>query len=346
MAINASAFVDNILAEAREMGEALKDEMNLVAETVENQLYQMLVDISKKEALLGRDIDTFNKTLNDNLKPIRTKLNRLSQWKANNLDLGVDLLRASVAQGKVDKQDEISKAIATFSATYLPVGNAAVKAYDAALTLAEGRILAPAMESAIWQRDRERLLADAQRSRGDFMATFAARGFPLPPGAAAHAIRLFDAELHGKIAVQSRDVAIKQAELLLDNARIGVEKLVQIQQTGVALIGDYLKSYLMVTNSEQEIEKLILEKTVQLWGLQKEIFDAERGVEEYYADQILKFTGTKIDTALKMADLGQRSRQDVANTLQQQMRALGDMSSAAYNSVHASAGVSAVGETD
>ena len=178
------------------------------------------------------------------------------------------------------------------------------------------------------------------------MATFAARGFPLPPGAAAHAIRLFDAELHGKIAVQSRDVAIKQAELLLDNARIGVEKLVQIQQTGVALIGDYLKSYLMVTNSEQEIEKLILEKTVQLWGLQKEIFDAERGVEEYYADQILKFTGTKIDTALKMTDLGQRARQDVANTLQQQMRALGDMSSAAYNSVHASASVSAVGETD
>lgn len=346
MAINASAFVDNIIARSQMLGEELKSGMNDVANQLEKTLQNFLRSIDLKESAFDKDVINFNDTLNKNLKPIREKIGSLSSWKRGTLDIGVDLLRESVSQKKINKQEEIGNAIATFSAQYLPVESAAVKAYEVAIELATGKILSPAMEAAIWQRDRERLLIDAQRSRGDFMATFAARGFPLPPGAAAHAIRLFDADLHGKIAAQSREVSIKQAELLMENARIGVEKLVQIQQSGVSLIGDYLKTYLTVTNSEQEIEKLILDKTFQLWGLQKEVFDAERGIEEYYAEQILKFTGTKIDTALKLTDWGQKARQDVANTMQQQLRALGDMSSAAYNAVHASASVSAVGETD
>ncbi len=64
------------------------------------------------------------------------------------------------------------------------------------------------VEDQIWQRDRSRVLEDVNRVRDATLATFASRGFPLPPGAAAHTIHLAQSEASNKIAQQSRDVAI------------------------------------------------------------------------------------------------------------------------------------------
>ena len=76
------------------------------------------------------------------------------------------------------------------------------------------------VEDQIWQRDRSRVLADVNRTRDEVMSTFAARGFPLPPGAAAHAVRLAQADANDKIAMQSRDVAIKHVDILIENSRV------------------------------------------------------------------------------------------------------------------------------
>lgn len=45
------------------------------------------------------------------------------------------------------------------------------------------------VENQIWQRDRSRVLEDVARARDDVLATFASRGFPLPPGSSGRSER-------------------------------------------------------------------------------------------------------------------------------------------------------------
>lgn len=346
MAVNASAFVDNVISEARLLGEALTEDMNKLADQTEKQLFDMLKQIEDRNKAFETDLDNFSRVLNANMRPVWDNLFALERWEAYHITEGVESLRENTIAKREDKAKILAAEIARFTEEHFPIKGAALKAYSTAVEMIEGKILVPAVENAIWQRDRDRLLIDGRRSRGDFLATFAARGFPLPPGVATHALYLFDADMNSKIAQQSRDVAIKQAETLMENFKSGVDKLVQIQQAGVSMVGDYLKSYLLLVNSEQDLEKFWVDKAFQVWELKKQIIDTRIGVEETYNEQWLKFQASKTDVAVRMSDLEQRGRQDVAQTFQRQMEALGNMASSAYNAIHASASVSAVGETD
>ena len=100
------------------------------------------------------------------------------------------------------------------------------------------------VENQIWQRDRSRVLEDVNRARDDVLSTFAARGFPLPPGAAAHTVRLAEAEANNKIAQQSRDVAIKHVEILIENIKFAVQNALDYRIKGIQAAVDYIKVHL------------------------------------------------------------------------------------------------------
>ena len=90
--------------------------------------------------------------------------------------------------------------------------------------LAGGTAIPADVEAQLWQRDRSRLLMDAQRATEDTVDSWASRGFPLPPGAAVNARLTIQRDVQGKIAESSRERAIKNADIIIENIRIGLQQ--------------------------------------------------------------------------------------------------------------------------
>lgn len=346
MAVNATGFVDNILVRSQELGKSLIVQMNAALKNADAQMNDNMRQVLWKNRTLDNDLASFAHTLNKNVEPMYISLLELKGYEAAVLDESVSGIYGRVSDRKDKKAAQLEEEISLFLAKHFPMGNVLEKALATTIKLTEEQILKPEIENAIWQRDRARVLVDVRRGRDDILATFAARGFPLPPGAAAHMMRLTEGDAQTKIAQQSRDIAIKHVDMLLENLRIGAERLVQIQQAGISMLSDYLKSYLVLVDSDKDIEKMYVERSFELHRLKMQNIEVAMKLEGFYADQWLKFMGSKMDAMLRMSNDETQMRSDILETYSQQFRALGDMASSAYNAVHASASVSAVGETD
>lgn len=96
--------------------------------------------------------------------------------------------------------------------------------------LATGTGLPADIEAAMWQRDVDRLNDDATKQFDEAANTWAMRGFMLPPGALIAAGLGVQRDLADRVAAQSRDVAIKQADLIQKNRQFAVDEGVKLAQ--------------------------------------------------------------------------------------------------------------------
>lgn len=90
--------------------------------------------------------------------------------------------------------------------------------------------LAPAVEQAIWDRDRAREIVASQRKIGESIRTFAMRGFTKPPGALNLDIQQALQDSQGVVSSASRDIMVKQAELEQSNRRFAFETAWKVEE--------------------------------------------------------------------------------------------------------------------
>lgn len=257
---------------------------------------------------------------------------------------GVDGALYDSAYGKIIT--DLSGKFAGFFAEYFP--NECDYLQEAQAKLCEmldgGSGIPAHVENQIWQRDRSRVLEDVSRARDDVLATFAARGFPLPPGAAAHTMRLAEVDANNKIAQQSRDVAIKHVDILIENIKFAVQQALDYRIKGIAAAGDYIK--VLALGPE-----IAMKLATSAAGAQAQLISA---ASQYYRNRIaveeLKLDAAKFNAAARneagMNDVREFSNRLRARveTLSAAARAAGDQAAAALNAVHASAQVAVQGE--
>ena len=201
------------------------------------------------------------------------------------------------------------------------------------------------VENQIWQRDRSRVLEDVSRARDDVLATFAARGFPLPPGAAAHTMRLAEVDANNKIAQQSRDVAIKHVEILIENIKFAVQQALDYRVKGIQAAGDYIKTLALGPEIAMKLATSAAGAQAQLISAASQYYRNRIAVEELRLD-VAKFNADARNEAgiNDVREFSQRLKAR-ADTLSAAARAAGDQAAAALNAVHASAQVAVQGET-
>ena len=201
------------------------------------------------------------------------------------------------------------------------------------------------VEDQIWQRDRTRVLTDVNRVRDETLATFASRGFPLPPGAATHVIHMAQFEANNKIAQQSRDVAIKHVEILLENLRFAIQNALDYRVKGIRAAGDYIKTIALGP-------EIAMKLATSAAGAQAQLINA---ASSYYRNRIaveeLKLEVEKFNAGT-MNEIGMTELREFSNRLNARAgvlasaaKAAGDQAASALNAVHASAGVAVQGET-
>lgn len=125
-----------------------------------------------------------------------------------------------------------------------PYWNAALGWLERALTQG-GTGLNVDIERALWERDRGRFLGQNEQARQEALATWANRGFDLPPGALANQLHSLDLEAGRQLAAQSRDIAIKSFEAELENARFAVQQTLELRLRSIAAAGEYIRTLIL-----------------------------------------------------------------------------------------------------
>lgn len=95
--------------------------------------------------------------------------------------------------------------------------------------LAGGTGLPAQIEQAIWGRAREREIISSLAEEEDVTRKSEALGFALPPGVLADQIRVIRLDRLNKQSALSRDIAIKQAEMEVENLRTTITAGMQLE---------------------------------------------------------------------------------------------------------------------
>ena len=258
---------------------------------------------------------------------------------------GVDGALYDSAYGKIIT--DLSGKFAGFFAEYFPnecdyLQEAQVKLCE----MLEGGSGIPAhIENQIWQRDRSRVLEDVSRARDDVLATFAARGFPLPPGAAVHTMRLAEVDANNKIAQQSRDVAIKHVDILIENIKFAIQQALDYRIKGIQAAGEYIKVLALGPEIAMKLATSAAGAQAQLISAASQYYRNRIAVEELKLDAAKFNADARNEAGMNdVKEFSNRLRARV-ETLSAAARAAGDQAAAALNAVHASAGIAVQGET-
>jgi hypothetical protein len=207
-------------------------------------------------------------------------------------------------------------------------------------SLAGGTGIPVAVEDQIWQRDRARVIAEGARIEDELVTSWAAKGYDYPPGALMHQQQQLRKDAADRLSAASRDVAIKQAELVVANVRFAVEKAVGLYSTALAAAADYIRSLSIGPQS-----------AVQLAGsttnAQAALISASNG---YYQSRI-EVEKLRLDALRIPSQWDQEARTQNAGFVMEEIKSrvassiaaaqsLGQQAASALNSLHAGTSVS------
>ena len=178
-----------------------------------------------------------------------------------------------------------------------------------------GTGITPAVENQIWQRDRDRVIAEGARADSQTLLQFSQRGYSLPAGVMVKQLQANRFEQLAKLQAQSRDVAIKQADIEVENLRFAVDKAVSARLTALAAAADYLRavtggfeSAVRISNLEAQAKASLMAATADLYRarLQRDeiamrvpfqVSDNTLRVGQLNQDAFYKGIGAKVDAA-------------------------------------------------
>lgn len=191
--------------------------------------------------------------------------------------------------------------------------------------------------SQIWEDDRSRILADSSRASAEVLAVFAARRYPLPPGAAAAAVVEIEQKAQSELAASSRKVAVMSVEQM----RFAIDKIVSLRQGAMAAALDYVKTLAFGMDMASKVVSGGYDAQSRLISAAAAFFNARTAAKD------LEFKGDQVNAQLAQ-EAGKSNLQSALSTvemrlksLQQEADLLGRMAQALYNNLHASAGASA-----
>jgi hypothetical protein len=137
--------------------------------------------------------------------------------------------------------------LAAFFTEYYPL---ATDAFDEATNWLVNAItvggtgISPAVEEQIWQRARDRIIADGARVEADTMSEFADRGFSLPSGTLVSKLQELRFEQLAKSQDISRDIAADQAKMEVENVRFAVDLAIKSRLQALDAAANYLRATL------------------------------------------------------------------------------------------------------
>ena len=160
----------------------------------------------------------------------------------------------------------------------------------------------PAVENQIWQRGRDRVIAEGARADSQTLIQFSQRGYSLPAGVMVKQLQANRFEQLGRLQEQSRDVAIKQAEIEIENLRFAVNLAVDARLRALAAAADYIRaitsgfeSAVRISNLESQAKAALMAATADLYRARLQRDEIAMRVPFQVTDNTLKVGQMNLD---------------------------------------------------
>lgn len=230
-----------------------------------------------------------------------------------------------------------------FFNTYFPNETQHLAEVDAWLSSAiQGSVgIDVGIEAQIYQRDKDRIENEYQKSLVEAEHIWASRGFGMPQGMLAGVQFNLRQSADAKLAESSRAVAIKQVEIRLENAKFAVQTAVTKRTAAIQATVQYIASLLQGYSSANQFAVLQNDAQSKLIAAASDFYKARISVEE------LKFKST-VSTAEFNDKAAERYQQQVlsfaqlaANAAMEGAKTLATSSASALNALHTGASINA-----
>lgn len=233
----------------------------------------------------------------------------------------------------------LSDKFVAFRTTYFPDESAA---YTAAEDWLQAAITNPnaglplAVQAQIIGDDHARVSADANRASDALMTTFAARRFPLPPGALASAQMQIQQKSQDLMAESSRKVAV----LSVENMKFVVEKTLALRQSAMASAIAYIQALASGPDMASRLVGIGYDAQSKLISSASQFYNSRIAAAEMTNKVGQYNTGLALEAAGKNQAADLSLIEDKIKALLTETQAIAQMATSLFNNLHASTGIS------
>lgn len=188
-------------------------------------------------------------------------------------------------------------------------------------TITSGQTGIPtAVENQIWERARSKELLDSQRARSDLTAQWASRGWSMPPGVLAQQLMEVDQVTTNKVSQHARDVAIKQAEIVIDSVKFAIEQGTRMRLGVIAALVDYMRAFMTPWELAIRKAEALVDAKARLWQSSSAYYtalisaaelslkydqleiDRQLGANKLTVDQVIGTVSNRVNAAVAAAE--------------------------------------------
>lgn len=246
-----------------------------------------------------------------------------------------DSMRQQVTQ-------QLADGFTNYITTYFPLGTEITDAaawVKRALTTGGSGVNAN-VENQIWNRDRDRLMADERRAEAEIGRVWAAKRYPLPPGAASHQVAQARLSMQKAIGESSRERVIKTFDTEVENARLAVEKAIDLRRSAISTALDYMRALALGPQLGAQLAGTLLDAQAKVASILTDFYKAQ----VVAAELPLRIGIANADLVQRTNEANQKSQlenssQRVATTMAA-AQALATQAAALLNGIHASSSFS------
>lgn len=194
-----------------------------------------------------------------------------------------------------------------------------------------------AVEAQIWQRDRDRITVEAASASEEAVAAWAARGYPLVPGAAVASVMEIQRKRSADINNQSREIAINMFKTEIENVRFAVKTAIDYRQQAVQAAGDYIRAMALGPQLATQLATAASDAQARLISAASTFYNARINVAQLAQQKNLTITEYNLRAALQESSNTVNYSQLRATTALGGAQAFSQQAAAALNSVSATA---------
>lgn len=234
--------------------------------------------------------------------------------------------------------NDLSDKYATFLTEFFPINGGLMTGVEQWLQRAiidGGTGVNAAVESQIWQRDRDRIAMEAASAIDEARNSWAARGFPLPPGALQAQIQQIEQKRSAAIATQGREVAINAFRVEIENVRFAVGAAIGYRTSAIQAAGDYIRAMALGPQLATQLATAASDAQARLISSASSYYNARINVAQLAQQKNLAITDFNLRAAMTSSQNSVSYSQLRANTALGVAQSLGQQAAAALNAVNA-----------
>jgi len=201
--------------------------------------------------------------------------------------------------------------------------------------------LPTAVANQIWEDDRARIRDDATARIAEVTTAWAAKRFPLPPGAAANQVLRIQQSAQSELAKSSRAVAAKSADMAYDKIKFAVEKALDLKKLAIMAAGDYIKALTSGLDVSSRMTGMGYDAQSKLIGAASQFYAARADVAKIGVDVDKSNINADIERDKVKRQSGIARMDSKVKLLLADAQVTAQVATSLYNNMHVQASVSA-----